>query len=361
MAHPEGPSDSNRSEGGGAGAKELSPDDFERLASIFRPSWKLDDAPVTAGASFSKDEVQALQGRASSNGIHGTPIVVVEDAPITAPARVSRPHSTIIATPPAPDAQPTVPSLQSQVGAVALPGTRTTTSSWPPRPPADAPPAHAPDAVTVPPAQRPTVPSWTAEGIPPSQRPNVPSWTDDDRSPFSPPAIIPSGPWASTKSAADRTKILRRDPRSRKPMWIGLGAVVVATGIGLWIWTRDSEPPSPAPSAPEVATVVQAPVGPIIPAPTVSAAPSVAAPSASEPPPKQEEAPPTAASASPPPPAVVEPALHPAALPPAPKPTPAPKAAPGPATVSPVAASPAPKPAPRPKPGAQTIVHDVPF
>ncbi len=384
MAYPEGPSDSNRGEGGGAGPKELSPDDFERLASIFRPSWKLDDAPFTAGASFSKDEVQALQGSASPNGIHGTPIVVVEDAPITAasharsapsipldavptaPARTPRPNSTIIANPPAPEAQPAAPSLQPQVGAVALPGTRTTTSSWPPRPPSGAPAAPAPDTATVPPAQRPTVPSWTAEGAPSSQRPNVPSWTDDDRSPFSPPAIIPSGPWASAKSAAAPTEILRRGPRSRKPMWIGVGAVVVVTGIGIWIWAGGSGPLSPAPSSPEAPkTIVQAPVAPI-PSPAVSAAPSApaAAPAASEPPPKQEEAPPAAASASPPTPAVVEPAPHeatPPTAPPVPKPTPAPKVASQSAAVSTVAASPAPKPAPRPKPGAQTIVHDVPF
>jgi hypothetical protein len=380
MAHPEGPSDSNRGEGGGAGAKELSPEDFDRLASIFRPSWKLDDAPFTTGASFSKDELQALQGAASPNGIHGTPIVVVEDAPITAAsqarsapsvpldtvparARAIPGSSTIIAMPPAPDAQPTVPSLQSEVGAVALPGSRTTTSSWPPRAPEAAATPPAPDAAAVPPAQRPTVPSWTAEGVPASQRPNVPSWTDDDRSPFSPPAMIPAGPWASAKSAAAQTEILRRGPRSRTPMWMAIGAAVVVTGIGLAILTRSSAPPTPPPPAPEEArTVAQAPVAPI-PAPTASTALSTsAAPAASEPPPKQEEAPPAAASAPPPVP-VVEAAPQqatPAPALPMPKPAPAAKPAPEPAAALPVA-SPAPKPPPRPKPATQTIVHDVPF
>src|SRR5580658_3727787 len=76
MAPPEGPSDPNRSEGGGAGAKELSPDDFERLATIFRPSWKLDDAPFTAG------DVEGAAGPAHPQDQNGTHPVAVAPAPI---------------------------------------------------------------------------------------------------------------------------------------------------------------------------------------------------------------------------------------------------------------------------------------
>lgn len=338
MAYPEGPSDSRRGEGGGTAAKELTAEDFERLATIFRPSWKLDDAPFTAGASFSQDQVRALQGRASANGAHVSPIVVLEDAPITAPARTRPPPSAAAGQDVAGPSQP------REAGAVALPGTRTTTSSWPPRGAEASPASPVVDPAALPPAQRPTVPSWTAEGAPstrPSPPPDVPSWTEDGRSPFSPPAIIPAGAWATAKSGA-RTAILRRGPRSQKPMWLGLGAAVVIAGVGIWIWTSSGPAPSPTPFVPpEAKTVAQVPVAQTVaPAPSVAASVSAIASAVPEPPPKQEEPPPTPVMISPPP---------------APKPTPEPVNAP------PVAVSPPPKPAVRPRPAAQTIVHDVPF
>jgi hypothetical protein len=352
MAHPEGPSDSRRGDGGGTTAKELTADDFERLATIFRPSWKLDDAPFTAGASFSQDQIRALQGSASANGAHVSPIVVLEDAPITAPVRAP-------SAPPAAAGQDAAGPSQAREGvAVALPGTRTTTSSWPPRGAEASPAPPVVDPAALPPAQRPTVPSWTAEGAPstrPSQRPDVPSWTEDGRSPFSPPALIPAGAWATAKSGA-KTEILRRDLRSQKPMWLGLGAAAVIAGVGIWIWT--SSGPAPSPTVPtEAKTVVQAPVAQT-PPPTASVAASVSAGATAvpEPPPRQEP-PPTTTAPSPPPPAVTEAAPNPVAAPPptiiVPKPVPAP--------APPVAVSPAPKPAVRPRPAAQTIVHDVPF
>src|SRR5271166_642101 len=40
----------------------LTPDDFERLATAFRPSWELDEAPFTGAGTLSAGDVRALQG-----------------------------------------------------------------------------------------------------------------------------------------------------------------------------------------------------------------------------------------------------------------------------------------------------------
>jgi hypothetical protein len=44
------------------GSAEVSPDDLERLATEFRPSWELDEAPFTGPAHFSAADIQSLQG-----------------------------------------------------------------------------------------------------------------------------------------------------------------------------------------------------------------------------------------------------------------------------------------------------------
>jgi hypothetical protein len=323
MAYPERPSDSNRDEGGEAAAKDLSAEDFERLATIFRPSWKLDDAPFTAGAALSQDEVQALQTSAphhqvreaaAPNGTHSVASdpFALEQAAFAASAvsRSSAPPSIPLDTVPVAPARP----------------------SPPPAPPA---------APVVPAAQRPTVPSWTAEA---------------DRSPFSPPALLPAEPWARPTSAVARTRILRRGGTSRKPIWIGVAAVIVVAGAGLWLWAANSErtAEAPAPPATSAANVDRAPVPSESVAPVVSAAATTAPP----PPPAEEPPPP------PPPPPIVEPPQHQAAPPPetpVPKPAPAPKPVAAPGLPPAVAAPPAARPAPKPKPAPTTIVHDVPF
>ena len=40
----------------------LTPEEADRLAAMFRPSWEFDDAPFTGAASLSPSEIQALQG-----------------------------------------------------------------------------------------------------------------------------------------------------------------------------------------------------------------------------------------------------------------------------------------------------------
>jgi hypothetical protein len=354
MASRERRSDTKKG-GAASSSKALSPDDFERLASIFRPSWKLDEAPITAGATFSQDEVRSLQGGAPQqlprvgaltlNGVHPAAALSLDQAPITALAR----------TP----AAPTIP-------ADAVPAA-------PPRPSSSSPPVSeaggeqapsAPDA--LPPAQRPTVPSFTGEAlqsVPPGQTPAVPSWIEEgSRSPFSPPAIIPAEPWGSSRSSsAARTEIRRRGSPSRKPMWLGLGFAGIVAGLGLWLWNAAGAHTAPPPVPPSIAKVIPEPTPPVPPAAQVSAAP-IAQPVAPSPQSPPAEPPPTKLAPAPAAP-VIEPApqqVAQPATPSAPKPTPAPKPAPEP-VAPPVAAAPAPKPFAKAKPATQTIVHDVPF
>ncbi|MGH7435721.1 MAG: hypothetical protein ACRENE_08600 [Polyangiaceae bacterium] len=46
----------------GAGGAVLTPDDLERLATAFRPSWELDEAPFTGAGSLSPADIRALGG-----------------------------------------------------------------------------------------------------------------------------------------------------------------------------------------------------------------------------------------------------------------------------------------------------------
>jgi hypothetical protein len=378
MVSPKGPSGSKRGKAASATAKDLSADDFERLATIFRPSWKLDDAPFTSGGAASGAGAGAHPQ--DQNGSHPVAVapIVFDEAPFTTivgtPAPPSIPLDTIPSAPPRPASRssappaaptshrPTAPSWHPEAPAAPLPGSRTTTSSWPALPPSPeavaAPVAVGPQAAAPQPAApqpmvaaaipgtRTTV-AWPAppsdDSLPPAQRPTVPSWTAEaDRSPFTPPAVTPSGQWASLDSRAARTKLLKRGHVSRKPMWIGLGVAAAAAGAGLWLWVagNDAHPTiAPAPSPPTETTVVQAPARTESPPPP---AVSAAAPIAPEPPPPKAEPPPHEQPAPTMPPVV----------------TAAPLQAPPPR--EPAAAPAAPRPV-RPKPASQTIVHDVPF
>src|SRR5580658_2794339 len=130
MAHPKGPSGSKRGKAGGSASKDLSADDFERLATIFRPSWKLDDAPFTAvGAESAPGGSAHPQDQNGAHPVAAAPIVL-DEAPFT----------TIVGT----------PALRS-IPLDAIP---------------PAPPRPAPSASSAPPAptpQRPTAPSWHPE------------------------------------------------------------------------------------------------------------------------------------------------------------------------------------------------------
>jgi hypothetical protein len=99
----------------GPAASELSPDDLERLATEFRPSWELDDAPFASGANFSSADVHALQGGEARHRIRQALVTTTDEGflsgrrdrvanhpPAAGPARVSsRPPPSRSAPPPA--------------------------------------------------------------------------------------------------------------------------------------------------------------------------------------------------------------------------------------------------------------------
>src|SRR5580698_4970040 len=78
----------------------LSPEEAERLASTFRPSWELDDAPFTGAGNLSEADLRALQGGGThsdvravaqasahaSNGAHAPP----------APTKSHEPENSVI-------------------------------------------------------------------------------------------------------------------------------------------------------------------------------------------------------------------------------------------------------------------------
>jgi hypothetical protein len=319
MAYPEDPSDSGAA-AGGAAAKDLSPDDFERLATIFRPSWKLDEAPFTSGAVFSESEVQALQGSEprepvregtpASNGAHPAvkPSLALDAASFSAAPRSSAPP----------------PSIPLDVV-----------------PQAPVRPARPPEPETAPPP-RPTTPSRVAETA---------------GSPF----VLPRTPAASntgfaSTSASNDFEVPKRIRSSKKPVLIGLGVVAATVVVGIGLWASSDNHTAEAP-APPSAIVAKGPLSP--PAPTESPAPtpSAAVSAIAEP----LKAAPVATLQRPAPRTqpVEPPAAQRQALPPLEAPVRAPTPRPEPAL--PVVATPAPRATPRPKPASPTIVHDVPF
>src|SRR5580692_8537228 len=63
----------------GLAASELSLDDLERLATEFRPSWELDEAPFANGANFSSADVQALQGGEARHRVRQTLVTTTDE------------------------------------------------------------------------------------------------------------------------------------------------------------------------------------------------------------------------------------------------------------------------------------------
>src|SRR3954454_11422276 len=62
MAYPGDPAGPVAKGDGSFAGGRLTPDDFDQLASAFRPSWEFDDAPFTGPGSLSPTDVRALQG-----------------------------------------------------------------------------------------------------------------------------------------------------------------------------------------------------------------------------------------------------------------------------------------------------------
>src|SRR5258706_5254511 len=197
MAYPNDPSSPAPGEQGTFANAGLSPDDFERLAAAFRPSWELDEAPFTGAASFSTADLRALQGggtradvrtvaQATNGGAHPAPVAAAVQAPEGA-GLVDRGLPAVDAIPQAqPPARPSAPPL-------ARPST---------------PPLARPSAPPLDLSPRPRLVDRAAQMQAASMaRVRVPSV--DLEEPFA--------------------------RRSRKPLWLGLGVGAVGLiAVGIW-------------------------------------------------------------------------------------------------------------------------------
>ncbi len=306
MAYPGEPSGPAAKGPGAFVGGRLTADEFDQLAAAFRPSWELDEAPFVGAGSMSPSDLHALQGGGGTR------------AEIRAVSQAASPQAA-----PAPLVN----------GAHAAPK--------------PAPPSHEPeDSVII---DR----SITAAPIPPPVQPRVavaapalaaPPHVSADRLAQTRivhrPAVPVPGPRESTGSFDARAL------RSKRPLWIGLGAGAVAL-VAAGIWAASGSSQAPAPAVPVLVKTVQA-AAPDIPPPPPDTTPTPAAPPLRTIPVSAlAQVPAPVVTAAPPPPAPVRPAAAPAAPPPAPPPH--------------AAVAPTPRPASRPKAAAGTIVHDVPF
>lgn len=317
----------------------LSPEEAERLASTFRPSWELDDAPFTGAGTLSETDLRALQGGGThsdvravahssghggsahaSNGAHAPP----------APTQSHEPENSVIIDrsitadiPPAPKpvaaAKPAGVTMLGMAPAI-VPQAVVQVA---PQPAPQAAPAAAPQL------QRPPTP----------MRPMAPAFN------VAPPTVKKARPKPVSVDLEESYP-----KKSKTGLWVGLGVGGIAV-MGLVVWLATSSGTSektaqPAPTATKAADDKVSNVPP----PTTTAA---AAPTA--------DTPPAATAAATPPPTVTAAA---APIPTTPV-TALPQAAPTHAAVfqprpSYGGSSPAARPAGRPKIG-QTIVRDVPF
>ncbi|MGA7124232.1 MAG: hypothetical protein WBY94_29290 [Polyangiaceae bacterium] len=331
------PSDPPNPAGASAAAfanARITPEEAERLASMFRPSWEADEAPVVAPSARYDDPLVPKAGRTQAdvrgavhalNGTHApAPATVLHDEPI---------NSVIIAGDP-----------RAQATSAAGPG-------GPESPRGAAPGSPSPQAqmlqqrTLVMAAQRtlvmPTAPTVVREG-----RRKMPS---------------------IDLSEVDFGK------RAKWALWLGLGAAaLLLVGVSLWFATASSpERAIPVPSAESTATAqtrTAPPPAEIVAVPPVPPGPSAeqgkaATGQAPSNPPAQTAAP-TASPAPPaaPVPVVVQPTPVVAAAPPPPTTPPARIAVPPPPRSPAWIPPPAPaKPVQKPAKTGPTIVRDVPF
>jgi hypothetical protein len=321
-----------------AGAR-LTPDDFEHLAAAFRPSWEFDEAPFTGSGTMSPADMRMLQGGGTHADVRAA-VAVPTAQPAPAPY-----------APPQAVAAPLSPPQAAPVAAHSLPK--------------PAPVSHEPEdsviidrsitAADIAAAARTPIgpPLAVVAPAPPATPPvAAPDRMAQTRIVTRPQVSIPAAPESTGSFAAGAAL-----GRSKRPLWIGLGAGVVAlAAVGIWASSGPSDASQPVPPA-TAAKTADAPAHDIPPPPetTTAAAPAPAPPPA---PPKTvavsslAQVPTPMVATPPPPPQPVRPpppTVSLQSLPQAPRPAPAP------------APAPAPRPAARPKPTGATIVHDVPF
>lgn len=318
----------------------LTPEEADRLAAMFRPSWEFDDAPFTGAGSLSPSEIQALQGggvRADVRAAAAAPTAIAP--PLTngthAAAPAHEPENSVVidrsitAADLPPTAQPAQPpGVPNKAAAKTIMGGLQAPVAVPP---AAAPvPEPAPAPPSVPPSR-------------PASRPPAPDFR--------------VGPPVARSPASIRQAIQIDEPvvyprKSRKGLFIGVGAVAaLLVGVGIYVATSGGEKPAPGAATTAAAEKPTEDKLSAVPPPPPATTTAEAVP-ATPPPPAQTTAAAAPAPAPPQPPVAPVTALPVAPTPPPPPPQPHYAAAPPP---------PRPAAPPRPKKGGQTIVRDVPF
>ncbi len=287
----------------GAPSGGLTPEDAERLAAAFRPSWELDDAPFTGAGTLSATDVAALQGGgivAEVRELLPKTNVFEAPAPVVAPAEPSPllADQTIVSPPPVMPLPPVEEPIPTETGPVK---------------PATAPPAAgvlakiSNERAPRPMPARPASPTPSTLGL---------TDTDDMASPFG--------------AAASRKRLILAG--------VGVAGALVLV-LGVWAMASSSGGNDKASSSPATSASVAVEPKPEL-TPTTVSTDATATGTA------QAAAPTQTAAAPPPAPVPTYTPQPPRATPPAPRPT--------------VAA--APGPAPKPHNATKSnIVRDVPF
>jgi hypothetical protein len=315
----------------------LSPEEAERLAATFRPSWELDDAPFTGAGTMSEAEVAALQGggvhadiRAVAQAGHGVSSYASNGShPAPAPTQSHEPENSVIidrtiTADVAPSPKPV---------AAARPTGSTILGMAPPTIQAAPPPASVAPQAPAPVLARPPTPG----------RPVAPAFN------VSPPVAKPR---PKPAVAVDLDEGYPKK-QGKTGLWVGLGVGGVAVlGLVIWLVASSGSPDKaaaaqPVPTATKGADDKLSAVPPPPPA-TTAASP---APTADTPPA------PTVAATVPPAATAPIPTTPVTALPQAAPPHAAPVVQ---ARPSYGGSAPAARPAGKPRSG-QTIVRDVPF
>lgn len=225
----------------------LTPEEADRLASMFRPSWELDDAPFTGAGALSDADMLALQGgggiraevRATAqqvptatngNGSHAAP--VAQGAPVAAavevPSVVLDPSLT-----PAPPAQPVHVASKTMmgVGASALQAAV-----------AAAMPQPAPASTAGPASEAPRPPPSR-----PSQRPMAPNFMLGPPTPRAQQVPVVGRPPSASDVAYPK--------KSSMGLWLAIGgAAVVVLGVGIYAVASSGSSPTANPEPTATAT-----------------------------------------------------------------------------------------------------------
>jgi hypothetical protein len=265
MAYPTDPRNPASANASAFVSARLTPEEAERLAATFRPSWEPDEAPFVGPATMSDADLRALRGGGTHPDVRGS-IQAINGARAPVPATVlHEPESSVIIDP--------AIAAPEQTPLTSVPSTMQTTQVIPRRAdPRIGTGASAREAPTV------TFPAARSRMV-----------------------------------SLDEVEFRKR---SKTGLWLGLGAAaVILISVGIWLASGSDEKQAPLPFPPAQKT--QATVESRVPPPPRLPETAAPQPIAPAPPPPAAIAPVAAA----PPPAVAPPAPPPRlVVPPAPRP-----------------------------------------